>query len=64
MLFNFPNPAPLAVQISPIAPPMPKHIAESKNGGTGEEPMVNKAKTAHIRTAEKPMVVARLRVID
>ena len=50
-----PKPAAAPVQTSPIAPPMPKHSAFSRNGGTGAEPMVNSASSDHIRIAVKPM---------
>ena len=41
----------------------PKHSAFSSKGGTGDVPIVKAARSDHIKMAEAPISVARLRVI-
>ena len=45
-------------------PPTAKVSAFSRNGGTGADPAVNNASSAHKRTATNPMLVAVARVIS
>jgi hypothetical protein len=42
---------------------MAKQSAFSSNGGTGDVPIVKAASSDHIKMAEAPMIVARLRVM-